>query len=272
MKDRDPPPLTDPSAGAPALVRDAIAGARARMPSPDDLARVAARLPLGPPPAGPHGGAPHASPVSAVPAPAASTPSVLSSALIGAALGAVVAGASFLWDARRPPPPPAAPLPEATAVDTKARPIEVPPTSPAPVHLPAAAAPARETAAPRPVQAPALAPSGAAPTGPEPDPAPVAAREGAGAPAPVEDAETEVHLLGRAQEAIRTSPAEALALAERHAARFPGGALAQEREVVAVEALIRLGRRGEAQARVARFVQAFPGSLHRSRLEALVAP
>jgi hypothetical protein len=47
MKPSDPLPLADPRADAPALVRDAITGARARVPSAAELARLSARLPPG---------------------------------------------------------------------------------------------------------------------------------------------------------------------------------------------------------------------------------
>jgi hypothetical protein len=46
----------------------------------------------------------------------------------------------------------------------------------------------------------------------------------------------------------------------------------QEREVIAVEALLRAGRREEAQARFQRFLERHPRSAHRRRLEDLLAP
>ncbi len=245
MKDDNPVPLTDPGSGAPTLLRDALAGARARAPSPADLARVAARLPLGPPP------------------PAAAPPSVLSGALIGAALGVIVAGTSLIGDARRAPAPP--------AVATGDAPLRAPqPAIVAPaIAPPRAAVPAL---APRPApaiaSAPPTTPTGEIAPAPAPDPAPAAVS--AGAPAPSGDAESEAHLLLRAHEAIDATPARALALTDEHAARFPAGSLGQEREVVAIQALLRLGRVGEARTRAARFVAAFPGSAHRSRVEALV--
>ncbi|HTN89050.1 MAG TPA: hypothetical protein VL242_35475, partial [Sorangium sp.] len=84
------------------------------------------------------------------------------------------------------------------------------------------------------------------------------------------DAETELGLLQRAQEALAARPAEALALADAHLRRFPGGALAQEREVIAVGALKALGRGGEALARANRFIAEHPSSAYRRRLEILV--
>src|SRR5262249_8668637 len=52
----------------------------------------------------------------------------------------------------------------------------------------------------------------------------------------------EVALLDRARAALASSPAQALALADEHAARFPHGKLGMEREMVAIDALRRLGR------------------------------
>jgi hypothetical protein len=72
------------------------------------------------------------------------------------------------------------------------------------------------------------------------------------------------------QTALATDPARALALATEHEQRFPRGALGQEREVIAVGALVALGRAPEARARAARFVERFPGSAYRQRIEALV--
>ena len=81
--------------------------------------------------------------------------------------------------------------------------------------------------------------------------------------------ETEVHLLQRAQSALGGSPASALALTDEHARRFAGGALAQEREFIAVSALLALGRGPEARARAARLIERFPGTAYRGRLESL---
>jgi hypothetical protein len=77
----------------------------------------------------------------------------------------------------------------------------------------------------------------------------------------------EAELLQRAQAALRADPAAALALARRHQRRFARGALAQEREVIAIEALKRLGRHDAASSRAAAFERRYRDSLHRSRLE-----
>jgi hypothetical protein len=86
--------------------------------------------------------------------------------------------------------------------------------------------------------------------------------------APAAAPESELSLLKRAQEQVVTAPAEALAIAEVHAKRFASGALAQEREVIAIDALLRLGRRSEAARRAERFQAQYPGSAHARRLSA----
>lgn len=80
----------------------------------------------------------------------------------------------------------------------------------------------------------------------------------------------ELSILHRAQGALRRNPAEALALGARHEREFPGGALAQEREVIAIDALLRMGRSAEATARAQRFAARYPGSAHAQRVEQLL--
>lgn len=94
------------------------------------------------------------------------------------------------------------------------------------------------------------------------------APEGAGAETAGPDAE--LQLLERAQDALRTRPAEALALVDEHARRFPHGMLAQEREVIAIEALAKSGRKNDAKVRAAAFKTRFPSSSHARRIDALV--
>jgi hypothetical protein len=79
--------------------------------------------------------------------------------------------------------------------------------------------------------------------------------------------ESEAELLERARNALTSSPARALALTEQHRARFPSGVLTQEREVIAIEALKRLGRTDEAARRAADFARRYPGSAYRKKLD-----
>ena len=59
----------------------------------------------------------------------------------------------------------------------------------------------------------------------------------------------------------RGRSADALRGTARHAERWPRGHLAEEREVIAIQALAGLGRRVEASLRAAAFKRAFPSSM-----------
>ncbi|OJY16382.1 MAG: hypothetical protein BGO98_30325 [Myxococcales bacterium 68-20] len=96
-----------------------------------------------------------------------------------------------------------------------------------------------------------------------------AAPEETAPPAPATPREPEVDFLRRAQAALASSPSEALKMADDHPSVYPRGILAQEREVIAIDALARLGRRREAALRAEAFRSAFPRSAHLSRLAAL---
>lgn len=80
------------------------------------------------------------------------------------------------------------------------------------------------------------------------------------------DGLSETVLLEQARAALQSRPAAALELTRRHQARFPRGVLAQEREVIAIEALQRLGRKTAARARAAEFERRYRGSVHQPRL------
>jgi outer membrane biosynthesis protein TonB len=109
---------------------------------------------------------------------------------------------------------------------------------------------------------------------PEPEPEPVLPPVKAVVkPKPVETVspEQEAELLTRALGASKQSQwSEALAAAEQHARKFPNGSLAQEREMIAIESLLKLGRRAEAERRADRFRKAWPTSTHLVRLNSLM--
>ncbi len=79
-------------------------------------------------------------------------------------------------------------------------------------------------------------------------------------------------LVRRAQDALTSDPAQALMLANEHAARYPAGELTQEREVVAVDALAKLGRKDDALARARALVRRFPRTPYVAHLEKAVGP
>lgn len=82
----------------------------------------------------------------------------------------------------------------------------------------------------------------------------------------------ELALVQRAQSLIAGDPARALALTVEHARRYPDGQLGMEREIVAVEALKRLGRQAEARRRAEALLERAKGSLYEERVRNLISP
>jgi hypothetical protein len=125
-----------------------------------------------------------------------------------------------------------------------------------PAAAPPAAAPASRRRHPvRPVPATAVADEPAVPEGPSD----VASR-----------LREEAALVQRAERLLDGDPAGALRLTDERRRRFPAGALDQEAEVVAIDALLRLGRRADAAARARAFQAAHAGSLHARRIQRLM--
>jgi hypothetical protein len=158
----------------------------------------------------------------------------------GAAVAVVIAAGAGIWVATTKPPAPPPPRPEVA---------------------PAACVAVVESAAPLPVLAVSDLPV-ASDTVKPPPPRPSAA-----------PAESESQLLTRAQEALASgSPAKALAITDEHRRVYPSGVLAEERERIAIEALVKSGDVPKARARADAFATAFPRSAYRARIDALVGP
>ncbi|WP_437544224.1 hypothetical protein WME97_35230 [Sorangium sp. So ce367] len=311
-KPQDPPRLVDASSDTTDAVRAVLRAGQRELPGPSDLARLAARLPLGPlPPSGasppapspPGNSPPTAAPPAAAPptpsppltpghlAAAAAAPSVIPSALLGALLGLAVVGGVWWRDAVTAPrhavtaPSEPAPSVIASAAGPSVpapTPARSPPVDPGLDDAGHAGPEAARGAAGEPSSASAPRgelPRGATAAAPRAEEAEIRALRApsSGAPASAsppsagaaEEAETEVHLLQRAQDALAADPGSALALTGDHARRFPAGALGQERELIAIRALLALGRAAEARARAASLLERFPGSAYRGRLESL---
>lgn len=81
----------------------------------------------------------------------------------------------------------------------------------------------------------------------------------------------EPRLIERARRALASEPRRALQLAQEHQRRFPSGALAVEREVIAIDALARSGERLEALRRARAFESSYPNSIHLPRVRSLRA-
>lgn len=207
--------------------------------------------------------------------------------------GGAVAGVLVWLSVRAPvPPPPAAP---ASPRSAPARQAFAPATRPLPAVSPPAVG---ISSAPDLAVRPPAAPDGMEPERSDLAPSPTSAPESArtpsepreptaevGARAPSKAAAvrpaspeassatavpTEIELLRDARLALKQSPARALELAESHARTYPNGKLTQERELMAITALVALGRRTAALSRASRFEQSFPQSPYRKQIGELL--
>ncbi len=79
--------------------------------------------------------------------------------------------------------------------------------------------------------------------------------------------EDEFELIQRAQDKLASEPARAMAILQDHARLFPAGELTQERETMAVEALVRMHRKPEARTRANALLARFPRTPYVARLE-----
>lgn len=273
--DRDLAPLLD-LPDTPSPVREALSRARAGLPSPDNLARLAARLPLSPGGSGGSGGPPGPGGAPSTPpgapstggapagsgAPQAAASWLFPGAMCGTAIGIVIAGAiaAFSPGSHRGSAPSKVPSPESHAAalaPTQGASSPSPSPSLSPLPGTSTSAPARLKASVKtgdlPTRSAAVVPA-------------------AVVPAAVVPVESESLLLQRARDALAKDPARALAIVERHRAVYPRGMLSQERELLALKALTALGRPADARTRAAAFVTAYPSSAYRDRVESLARP
>jgi len=272
----DPKRWLDDAGDAPPGARELLAQAQGTK-GPDKRAlalSAAALLELGAQPS---------SAAAAVLAKLAATPAALASLPLAgklaiAATAMALATVAGVQVAQRPATAPqSAMLAAKTAV---ARSTPVPAVAAAPVVAPRAAEPvARAALEPEPVPAAARAQPIATPQrrarvraakAPEPERAVVASVAEPGGE-PVDELALEVRWLDQARALLAGDPAAALARADAHAQRFASGALAAERELIAVDALQRLGRVPEARKRADALLARNPGSLYRGRLQRVLA-
>jgi hypothetical protein len=120
---------------------------------------------------------------------------------------------------------------------------------------------------PAPISAPA--PAVTAPSPPEPrglqTPRPTRSQ------APSEDGlAREAKLLHQAHGVMATDPRKALAIAGEHARRYPQGQLAAERDLILIQALVKLGRHREAEARARALRKRTPNSIYGQRLDTIL--
>jgi hypothetical protein len=249
-------PELEPFELPPGLAEDA---ALARRAGPTKAQRLRLRTKLGPPPGGPPGGAP--APPTAAPARATLPKLAAAAALLVAIGGGLVArlgpaGQAALAHGEREQRPAER---EQRPAEREQRPAE-PPAPGEPLghaDLEAAGESARE-------HTKELAP-------PETTPRDVAGSERP-APRAARELPSELGLLEAARRALAARPAEALRACERHQHLYPEGFLEEEREALAIEALVRSGRRTRAVRRFDAFVARFAQSPHRAHLAQVLAP
>lgn len=238
----DPPRLREPGSNAPPELRELFRDAE----KPDPLTAAADARLLGQ--------------VKAL-GPAPATVPFKSWLLAGGAI--LVLGTAAIV-ARHSPAPPALPspppdhsiaTPASAAFDAPAaRPVDAPA---APAVVPSSFAHVSEALA--------LPPSKHA--------SPASASQGA----PAEAASTsqdalagEAKLLNQAHAAMASDPRKAYEFANEHARRYPHGQLAAERELILVQALVKLGRLREAEARGSALRKSSPSSIYGERLDTIL--
>lgn len=82
--------------------------------------------------------------------------------------------------------------------------------------------------------------------------------------------DAELRLLTRARMVLSLDPSAALLLTDEHLRSYPDGTFAEEREVIAIDALARAELSADARERAARFLRAHPRSAHTERVRAVV--
>jgi outer membrane protein assembly factor BamD (BamD/ComL family) len=82
--------------------------------------------------------------------------------------------------------------------------------------------------------------------------------------------EDELSLLQRSRASLRGDAAAALQLAEQHARDYPAGLFVQERELLAIQALLKQRRDAEAATRAERFVAAYATSAYAARVREML--
>ena len=259
---KDPKDLTEPLdwTEAPNSLRSAFAAAQSDVPDESQLAELARSLP-------PMGGSAPPSPTSAAGSGSGGATAtvggsgVLAPIVAAIVVAALLVGGAVLWSRRHhdvPVTPAAivAPVSSSAAAtvpelaEKPAEPVTQESTTPEPSVQPKArTTPGRgsaesRTASPAPVD---VVPE----KSPPPEPPKI----------------SEAQLLDQARVALRTDPKRALQLADEHRRRFPHGVLAEEREVIAMQALKRLGLNDEARTRAKDFRSRHPESIHNPNVD-----
>lgn len=243
--------MTDHTPDASELSAQALTAARAAKGSAEDVARLHARLQV----------ALAAPPAAAVPVEARA--SIWSNKLTW--LGVVAAiGAGSLMRIGTPAERPAAPraLPAVTVPVAS-------PAQPLPAPTPRVEAELAPGARALPLPPPGTGSAGGRAVKARPVRRPLPAAALPPPPTAAEfDGRGEIPLIMQAQDLLARQPARALELLAQHRAEFPRGVLVEERESLAFDAELALGRKADAATRARAFTTHFPDSPHARRMQA----
>ncbi len=236
--DSDPPRMSELGSGASPQLSSLFQNARRDVPNDSQLERVLTRLgPIVGAGVALAGDAVRAGAQQAAHAGSSSMATIAKLAAVIGGAGIIASGAAFLASGKD---------------DQPSKPVQTAPSRTAQVAAAAAPEPPAEVA---PSTSPAAESATQAP----------AAKTGR-VEAASDSVKAEATLLEKARALVVSDPNKALALTREHARRFPRGVLAQEREVIGIEALRRLGRQTEADDRANHFREAYPGSAHQRAL------
>lgn len=244
------PRWTDADSDASPLLRELVRRERADVPSEDLLRALAARLAGSTAPAAP-GGVAGGGTGPGSGAIGSGTTRVLIGAAISV-LGGVAVWLGVSWSSQRGRAEQRLPAHEITA--TVSAPISAAP-APAPVAIAAQPASIDSHASPG-AHSRAKAP-GAAVVKP--------------VKRPTGSLQDELELLRQARLALAAQPLKALDAVARHEADFSEGVFVEEREAIAIEALVRTQRRAQAERRARVFSQKYPGSAYSRRIASVLA-
>jgi hypothetical protein len=204
--------------------------------------------------------------LTVAPAAAAAAVGIWTKLAAAGVVGLAAVGTVVTVQAQREAPAPvaASTSPVSSMVPSvKAAPIAVPVAAPVEMQDEPAAEPER-------VPAHAAAPRASAPVdAPEEEPAPTPAPMAAPTAEPTLAAE--LSLLEEARAVLARDPLHALAALDSHRRRFPNGELADERDLMELDALRRAGRGADAADRARAWLARDPAGLHSTRVRAILA-
>ena len=248
----NPKRLSEPGSDAPEVIREALKQARAPEVANEQVRRIAGKLfPL----IAAGAAAPLVTQGAGSIWPAAKLPALAKTLGALATAGLAVTAAFFAYQANRPASP------EKTVTPS------IPAISQPPATAPQADQPGPPQAEENDIELPMALPEITAAESPVRH----ARERNAAKKAPSKlDPAAELALLKSAQQLLEKRPKLTLALVKEHEREYANGIFAQEREMLAIEALLKIGEREKARQRGESFLSRYPESAHVRRIHNLM--